>query len=200
MPSATQIAGGYTVTPTTHDLWRTLSVHGSPMTAPPAMSEGLSLKKSYFAMDGSALDPANLPQNRRFIVSLEGGARDKALHRVALVDLLPAGWEIEAVLRPDQAPDFLADLTRLRVSEKRDDRLVTAFDLGEEGYRYFRFFENDTDQKADEPARAGRFHVAYVARAVTPGNFTLPEAVVEDMYHPGTMARTNSGTASVVAP
>ncbi|MGB8839668.1 MAG: alpha-2-macroglobulin [Aliidongia sp.] len=200
MPSAAEIAGGYTITPATHDLWRTLSVHGSPMTAPPAMSEGLSLKKSYFAMDGSALDPANLPQNRRFIVSLEGSAHDKALHRVALVDLLPAGWEIEAVLHPDQAPDFLADLTRLRVSEKRDDRLVTAFDLGAEGYRYFHVLENDNDQKADKPATEGRFHVAYVARAVTPGNFTLPEAVIEDMYHPGTMARTISGTATVVAP
>jgi len=200
MPSAAEVAGGYTVTPTTHDLWRTLSVHGSPKTAPSAMSAGLTLKKSYFAMDGSALDPANLPQNRRFIVSLEGSASDKALHRVALVDLLPAGWEIEAVLRPDQAPDFLDGLTRLRVGEKRDDRLVAAFDLGEEGYRYFRFWESDDDKKADEPAKQGRFHVAYVVRAVTPGSFTLPEVVVEDMYHPGTMARTDAGTATVVAP
>jgi uncharacterized protein YfaS (alpha-2-macroglobulin family) len=42
--------------------------------------------------------------------------------------------------------------------------------------------------------------MAYVVRAVTPGRFTLPEAVVEDMYHPGTMARTAAGTAIVTAP
>ena len=37
------------------------------------------------------------------------------------------------------------------------------------------------------------FHLAYVVRVVTPGTFTLPEAVVEDMYRPSMMARTDSG-------
>jgi uncharacterized protein YfaS (alpha-2-macroglobulin family) len=200
MPSPTEIAGGYTLVPTTTDLWRSVTLHGSPVSAPPAMSEGLHLLKSYFEMDGSSLDPASLPQNHRFIVSLEGSADDHALHHVALVDLLPAGWEIEAVLRPDQAPTFLGDLTRPRVSEKRDDRLVAALDLGEEGYRYFRIFESEDDQKIDQAAKDGKFHMAYVVRAVTPGSFTLPEAVVEDMYHPGTMARTAAGTATVTGP
>ena len=200
MPDATEIAAGYTVTPTTHDLWRTLSVHGSPSAAPSAMAAGLHLKKLYFAMDGTPLDPANLPQNRRFIVSLEGGSDDQALHRLALVDLLPAGWEIEAVLRPGQAPDFLGDLTRLRVSEARDDRLVAALDLGEEGYRYYRFWQSDDEKNVDDEAKKGKFRVAYVVRAVTPGSFTLPEAVIEDMYHPGTMARTAAGMALVAGP
>ena len=199
-PGPAEIAAGYTVTPTTHDLWRTLSVHGSPSAAPSAMANGLHLKKLYFAMDGTPLDPASLPQNRRFIVSLEGGSDDHALHRLALVDLLPAGWEIEALLRPDQAPDFLGNLTRLRVGEARDDRMVAALDLGEEGYRYYRFWQSDDEKNADDDAKKGSFRVAYVVRAVTPGSFTLPEAVVEDMYHPGTMARTAAGSAQVVGP
>jgi Bacterial Alpha-2-macroglobulin MG10 domain len=37
------------------------------------------------------------------------------------------------------------------------------------------------------------FHVAYVVRVVTPGTFALPESVVEDMYRPSMMARTDSG-------
>jgi uncharacterized protein YfaS (alpha-2-macroglobulin family) len=204
MPSPAEIAAGYTVAPTTQDLWRTVSVHGSPKTAPSAMEAGLSLRKTYFAMDGGVLDPTSLPQNRRFIVSLDGGSDDHAPHRVALVDLLPAGWEIEAVLRPEQAPEFLGGLTRLRVSEKRDDRLVAALDLGEEAYHYLRVEDGDEgkddDKKPDQAAKDGKFHVAYVVRAVTPGNFTLPEAVVEDMYHPGTMARTAAGTATVTGP
>jgi uncharacterized protein YfaS (alpha-2-macroglobulin family) len=196
MPAPADIAAGYTITPTTTDLWRTTVVHGSPTAAPSAMSEGLTLKKSYFAMDGSPLDPSSLPQNSRFIVSLAGHSNDHALHRVALVDPLPAGWEIEAVLRPNQAPEFLGDLTRLRVSEARDDRLVAALDLGEEGYRFFGLLGTDDDNAA----MAGRFNVAYVVRAVTQGRFALPEAVVEDMYRPGTMARTEAGTALVVEP
>ena len=200
MPGAAEIAAGYTITPTTADLWRTLVVHGAPKSAPSAMSAGLHLKKAYFAMDGSPLDPASLPQNRRFIISLDGSSDDHALHRLALVDLLPAGWEIEAMLRPDQAPAFLGDLTRLRVSEARDDRVVAALDLGEEGYRYYHFWQDDDAKDADKAAKAGKFHVAYVVRAVTQGSFTLPEAVVEDMYRPGTMARTEAGTAQVVGP
>ncbi|GGF42391.1 membrane protein [Aliidongia dinghuensis] len=199
LPTAAEIAAGYTITPS-QDLWRTLVVHGSPATAPSAISAGLHLEKSFLAMDGTVLDPAALPQNRRFIVSLSGSSNDHALHRLALVDLLPAGWEIEAILRPDQAPDFLGQLTRLRIGEARDDRLVAALDLGEEGYRYFHLWQSEEDKNADEDAKEGKFHVAYVVRAVTPGTFTRPEAVVEDMYHPGTMARTAAGTVQVTAP
>ena len=198
-PVEAEIRSGYTIVPTGRDLWRTVVVHGSPKTAPPPLANVLRLEKNYFATDGSPVDPTTLPQNRRFIVSLRGGSSDQALHRVALVDLLPAGWEIEAVIRPDQAPDYLGQLTKLRVREARDDRLVVALDLGEDGYRYHDW-ESDEDKEADSEAKKGRFHVAYVVRAVTPGTFTLPEAVVEDMYRPGVMARTASGQATVREP
>jgi uncharacterized protein YfaS (alpha-2-macroglobulin family) len=131
---------------------------GAPMMTRPPMPFGCSppligaisadCAKSIFEIDGTPLDPASLPQNHRFIVSLDGSAADHALHRLALVDLLPAGWEIEAVFRPDQAPAFLGDLTRPRVSETRDDRLVAALDLGEEGYHdFYRFDMDDDDDK-----------------------------------------------------
>ena len=118
---------------------------------------------------------------------------------MALVDLLPAGWEIEGIVKPDQAPAFLPQLTRPRVKEARDDRLVMAFDLGEAAY-WYRDWVTDEDKEGDSEAKQGRFTVAYVARAVTPGSFTLPEAVVEDMYRPGVMARTVSGRARVTEP
>lgn len=198
-PNESDIRAGYTITPTSRDLWRTVVVHGSPKVAPAALANELSLKKAYFAIDGSPLDPSDLPQNRRFIVSLRGASDDSALHRLAVVDLLPAGWEIEAVIRPDQAPDFLGQLTKLRVREARDDRLVIALDLGEAGY-WYHDWDTDDNKAGDSEAKSGRFHVAYVVRAVTPGNFTLPEAVVEDMYRPGVMARTAAGRATVRAP
>ena len=45
----------------------------------------------------------------------------------------------------------------------------------------------------------GQFRYAYIARAVTPGRYTMPAAQVEDMYRPGVMARTDTGTV-VIAP
>jgi len=198
-PSAADIAAGFAVAPTGQDLWRTVVVSGAPKESGPALSNGLTLTKQFLTTDGKPLDPAAIPQNKRFLVVLRGAADDRSVHRVALVDLLPAGWEIEGIVKPDQAPEFLPQLTRPRVKEARDDRLVMAFDLGEEAY-WYRDWVTDEDKEGDSEAKKGRFTVAYVARAVTPGAFTLPEAVVEDMYRPGVMARTVSGRARVTEP
>ena len=198
-PTAANIAAGYSVMPTGQDLWRTVIVHGSPREAAPPMAAGLTLTKQYFTTDGKPLDPAHLPQNKRFMVVLSGASADHSVHRIALVDLLPAGWEIEGIVKPDQAPDFLPQLTRPRAREARDDRLVVALDLGEGAYWYPAWIEDDA-KDGDSEARKGRFAVAYIVRAVTPGSFTLPETVVEDMYRPGVMARTAAGHVTVTEP
>jgi uncharacterized protein YfaS (alpha-2-macroglobulin family) len=142
-------------------------------------------------LQGNPVDPAQIKQNQRFIVVLSGEATEPGLHHVVLVDMLPAGWEIEAPIKTDQAPDFLGELTMPRMREARDDRFVAAFDLGEEGDFYSVFAEDIRKQLSTE------FKVAYVARAVTPGSFALPEAAIEDMYRPEVMARTAGGTTTV---
>jgi uncharacterized protein YfaS (alpha-2-macroglobulin family) len=42
-----------------------------------------------------------------------------------------------------------------------------------------------------------QFRYAYIARAVSPGSYTLPAAQVEDMYRPGVMARTSTSTIRI---
>lgn len=195
-PSTSQIAAGYEIVNTgPRDLWRTLVIRGAPTVAPSAMEAGYSLKKEYFDLDGNPLDPSHLRQNDRLIVSLSGAASDDANHRSVIVDLLPAGWEIEAPITRAEEYGFLGPLSTARVIEARDDRFVAAFDLGEDlagVRRRFRFVEQNDADKADHLA-AEAFNLAYLVRIVTPGVFTLPEAVVEDMYRPGVMARTSAG-------
>ena len=41
------------------------------------------------------------------------------------------------------------------------------------------------------------FALAYVVRAVTPGEFALPAVQVEDMYAPRIFARTAEGSVTV---
>ena len=41
------------------------------------------------------------------------------------------------------------------------------------------------------------FTVAYVVRAVSPGDYVLPQAEVEDMYRPDRFGRTDTGAVSV---
>jgi len=64
--------------------------------------------------------------------------------------------------------------------EFRDDRFVAAF-------------TRDSGDNSD-------ITLAYVVRAVTPGTFTLPPAMVEDMYRPYLNARTATGNIEVVGP
>ena len=78
-------------------------------------------------------------------------------------------------------------MTNPHVAEARDDQFVAAFKLGkEDSHQTNRYFVRNPGLSDDA------FHVAYVVRVVTPGAFTLPEAVVEDMYRPSMMARTES--------
>ena len=119
--------------------------------------------------------------------------------------MLPAGWEIEGPVLPETPKDgsegddthksaphqtysFLGALTNPHVTEARDDQFVAAFRLGNEvSHRVNRYVSRNAELADDA------FHLAYVVRVVTPGTFTLPEAVVEDIYRPSMMARTDSG-------
>ena len=103
-------------------------------------------------------------------------------------DALPAGFEVETVLGPqdgastqkDQAGGpfrFLGALTDVNVQEARDDRYVASLSL---------------------PGNKD-FAVAYVARATTPGDFFLPGVEARDMYHPAVAARSVSGRAKIAA-
>ena len=58
-------------------------------------------------------------QNERLIVSISGRNLDGGYHEVALLDLLPAGFEIETVLTEEKAKPFpfLPKLTETRIAE-----------------------------------------------------------------------------------
>src|SRR4029077_18465864 len=128
-------------------LWRTVVIRGAPTSAPSAMEFGYTIKKAYFTLDGKPADPGRLRQNDRLIVSIEGKSADSKEHQTVLVDMLPAGWEIEGPVipvletpkddseaddksAPHQAYGFLGALTNPHVTEARDDRFVAAFTLG----------------------------------------------------------------------
>ncbi len=197
-PAAANLAAGYTIrNDGPHELWRTVTLSGAPETAPAAISNGFTLTKHYYNLDGTTLDPSKLRQNDRFIVFLTGNVTDTEDHRAVLVDMLPAGWEIEAPIRDESTNDtFLGALSKTRVMEARDDRFVAAFDLGGNWDSFFQI-ENDRNSDNTQALDSDQFAVAYLVRVVTPGNFILPEAVVSDMYRPAEMARTAAATTLV---
>jgi uncharacterized protein YfaS (alpha-2-macroglobulin family) len=178
------------------DIWRALTVSGNPKEAGPALANGYSIAKHYYTLSGAPVDPAKLRQSDRMVVVIDGDVTDRIdTHRTVVVDMLPAGWEIESPVHDENEFGFIGPLSQTRLREARDDRFVAAMDFGENLRRGFRRFEETNDDKPH--LDDWEFRVAYVARAITPGHFTLPEAVVQDMYRPAVMARTEAGVTEV---
>jgi uncharacterized protein YfaS (alpha-2-macroglobulin family) len=163
--------------------WRTVSITGVPKGELPAESRGYTLTRKIYRPDGTAADLQQARQTDLFVVVLNGVRSNAAQPaRALVVDLLPAGFEIETatVSKGRSASDYgwLPALTDPVYAEERDDRFVAALDLR---------------------GGTGAFTLAYVVRAVSPGAFVYPAAVVEDMYEPETTGRTALGRL-VVAP
>lgn len=164
------------------DVWMAASASGIPATDLPAMAEGFALTRGFYTLDGKPATLAAVAQNTTLVAVIEGEAASKLPHQALVVDLLPAGFEIEnARLADRRATDELAwlpQLTKPDHQEFRDDRFVAAFDLD---------------------AGTRKFALAYLVRAVTPGHFKLPGAHVEDMYKPQFQGRTAMGSVTVTA-
>ncbi len=163
---------------------RVISVRGVPAEEQPPEDNGFSLQRSFFTITGAPIDPREVPlhQGDRIVVRIEGRAGQTDIeHQALVVDLLPAGLEIEnPALGGEADPGGYAgmlNLTPTAFTERRDDRFVAAVDV---------------------PAGGSRsFAVAYQARVVTPGEFVLPAAFVEDMYQPRYNGRTGMGRITI---
>jgi uncharacterized protein YfaS (alpha-2-macroglobulin family) len=178
--SVVRLAGARFVNNGPGVIWRTVTVRGTPLAAPAAASEGLSVTKSFFTLSGTPANLAQVRQGDRVIIRLTGTSTQQRSLQLAINDALPAGFEIETVLGADDAGTngpfrFLGDLTTASVQESRDDRYVASMPLGS----------------------TGRFAVAYVVRAVNPGDFYMPAAEVTDMYRPSIAARSSPSRVQI---
>jgi hypothetical protein len=168
-------------------MWRTVTVRGVPTASPPAQSQGLDVNTSFWTTSGQRADMAHIAQGARVIVRIAGTSHQGRVSELVLDDPLPAGFEIETVLGPNDSQGsggdhaaagpfhFLGDLSTPSAQQKQDDRYVAALSVdGGKG-----------------------FAVAYVARAVTPGDFYLPGAEAHDMYRANIYARSAGGRTGI---
>lgn len=175
-------------------VFRTVLVTGAPSSAPPAAASKLKAEKQFYTMTGAPVKLDQVRQGDKFVVGLTVTPEEKRLNPVIVADLLPAGFEIETILRvadarvveydwstgTDQiragAFDFLGEITQAQTAQAQDDRFVAAVNV------------------YDKPVT-----LAYVVRAVTPGSFAMPGVVAEDMYRPDVFGRSEPGRVTVLA-
>ena len=192
-PDAAAIARGVRVrNEGERPVWLQVTARGVPKEPQPAAEAGLAVERRYYTLDGKAADLATVRQNDRLVVSINGFNAGGGYHQVALLDLLPAGFEIESVVNSETVKNFpfLSAITNTRIAEARDDRFFAALDVGRKPYRSW--WESSEERTNDRS-----FHVAYVVRAVTPGSFALPAVHASDMYAPRVFGRTAMGHVTI---
>jgi alpha-2-macroglobulin len=192
VPTLAQLSAGITLTNAGDaPVWRESSVQGTPTAPLPAEANGLTLKKTVWTLSGQPADLANLKQNDRVMIVLEGQMQNGYYRQMAALDLLPAGFGIEMPVAGDdtKAYAWLDKLNDVTLEDARDDRFVAAFNIGSQ-------YQDKPDPKKPPPPPP-TYRIAYIARAVTTGTFVMPAGVVEDMYAPSVNARTTMGTVTV---
>lgn len=153
-------------------LYASLEVAGVPRTAPAADASQIEVSRKFYTTEGKDWSGGSLVEGEALIVQVTIKAHS-AMPDALLTDLLPAGLEIENFNLGDAKQWAGVVVDGIELSERssaaevkheefRDDRYVAALKLGQ-----------------NQTAR-----VFYLVRAVTPGTYTVPPSLVEDMYRP----------------
>ena len=109
-----------------------------------AASNDLQLSVAFRNLDGSSLDPGNLPQGRDFIAEVKvthPGSRPMPYQEMALSQVFPSGWEIINTRMGEMSGSTQSSFD---YQDFRDDRVNTFFDLTENQTKVYRVQVNAT--------------------------------------------------------
>jgi uncharacterized protein YfaS (alpha-2-macroglobulin family) len=158
---------------------------------------GFTVLRSYEAIDNAE----DVKQNADNSWTIKAGSRVRVRltmvaqarrYHVALVDPLPAGLEI---LNPELT------VTEAIPSDNSGNTSVIEYGSQSYGRGYYNWrwtwfeHQNFRDERAEAFSALlweGVYSYTYVTRATTPGQFVVPPAKAEEMYHPETFGRTGT--------
>ncbi len=154
-----------------------LTTTGAPAYDEPATQNGYRIERWLYTLEG---DPATeFVQNQRYVAILRVTPEQERRGRLIISDPLPAGFEIDnpSLLRSGDISKLgWLQLDNSGVSEFREDRFLNAVTW----------------------ASKDALQMAYIVRAISPGVFRQPAALVEDMYRPSLRATTGVNTVTIL--
>ncbi len=149
----------------------TVTVAGVPTYPTEERSYGYRIERQYFSLEGQAVNVASVKAGERFVTVLTVRPSNAGGARLMVNDPLPAGFEIDN-------PNLLAG------GDLRDMDWLQPVEAANTEFRSDRFLAA-VDWRSSEA-----FQLAYMVRAVSPGDYHHPAASVEDMYRPQYRANT----------
>ncbi len=143
-----------------------------------SVSNGLTVSREYRDEKGNTINLGSVSQGQLVVVTLRINT-SKALDNLVVVDLLPAGFEVDNPRLSSRGnlqfdPECSFDPA---YRDFRDDRVLL-----------FSKYVN------------GDLSFSYSVRAVTPGSFQVPGLTAEAMYDPEIFGRSNTGETLNIAP
>jgi uncharacterized protein YfaS (alpha-2-macroglobulin family) len=160
---------------TTTPLYLEYSIQGYPNKAPAMQMDVISVERNYYTLQGQWVNPEQMKIKSGDTLLVHLNVRStKRLKDALLVDLVPAGFELEnqdlknsikleAFKIGEETIETMQNNTAAPIHvEYLDDRFVAAMNL----------YENQPQ------------HAFYLIRAVTKGVYTNPPPYAEDMYRP----------------
>ncbi|WP_339486748.1 alpha-2-macroglobulin family protein [Pseudomonas sp. EL_65y_Pfl2_R95] len=171
-------------------LYQQLTISGYPAQTPSAGGENLRIERDYLGMDGKPLDLDNLQSGQLVLVHISVRAKDQRVPDALVVDLLPAGLELENQNLAQSAASL--DDASSQVKEWRES-------MQNAGVKH-QEFRADRYVAALDVSRYQSSHLLYLARAVTPGSYRVPPPQVESMYRPNWQALGAAPERMVVKP
>ncbi len=154
----------------TSNAWYDLAFKATPVPSSydAKNNNGFSILKTIYDMNGQKIDMSNIQQNSRLVVVIEGNIENKGIENPLITDWVASGFELEnphiTGIDATSALNWLGKQSEVEHAQYRNDRFAAALSESKDGNTSFK--------------------IAYIARAVSNGNFTLPPAKIEDMYQP----------------
>lgn len=167
-------------TRSTRDETLVLTTFGVPEVAPPAGGNGYSIDRRYFTMEGEPVTPERVRAGDRFVTLLTVRPSGSREGRLMVVDPLPAGFEIDNPSMLSTGDVAALEWLTLETTPSNVE------------------FRSDQFRAAVDHYGSRAFQLAYIVRAVSPGSFHHPAAMVEDMYRPHYRAVSDTGRVTVV--
>lgn len=171
-----QLANGLTLANTGDvTVYPRIDVVGYPLKQPAPMSNKLHIERRYLNLDGSTAYLDHIESGQLLVVHLNVWS-DSTVNDALVVDLLPAGFELEnqnlgssSASLSDSTGELMSlqnkmQSAEIQYQEYRDDRYVAAVKVS--------------------GSRSNPVTLLYLVRAVTPGSYSVPAPQVESMYKP----------------
>lgn len=146
--------------------------------AAPEFDHGMTVRREYINEDAGPIDPKHVKLGDRVVGVITVETTTRPLENVVIIDLLPAGFEIENPrLKTSPRLSWIPDQSApIDFQDIRDDRLLVFTRLA--------------------PGRKLRYY--YSLRAISAGEFKVPPIAAECMYNPLIASSASSGAVTIV--